>query len=259
LDIRITQDGKFFSPWKLNPIDPKAGAKQGDNLVDPFERIDIPNAKGTYTITVSHKGALKNNAQDFSLLISGAKMNQCSIATPDGLALDAASTNEITTSWNGALDALYEVQYRNENEDQWITEYVTNDSLVLKDLLVNENYILRVRTFCSQNIASEYTDEYRFTFLGESTVVGPLDFNETFNKDAEVNFSVYPNPAANEIRLNTEVADTAMYSIVSSSGIELKTGSAKNAQINVADLATGLYIIQVQDLGSKKSAKFFKY
>ncbi|WP_241240776.1 S8 family serine peptidase [Maribacter sp. MJ134] len=259
LDVRITQDGKTFFPWKLNPIDPKAGAKQGDNLVDPFERIDIPNAKGTYTITVSHKGALKNNAQDFSLLISGAKMNHCSIATPDGLALDAASTNEITTSWNGTLDALYEVQYKNENEDQWITEYVTNDSFVLKDLLVNENYILRVRTFCSQNIASEYTDEYRFTFLGESTVVGPLDFNETFNKDAEVNFSVYPNPAANEIRLNTEVADTAMYSIVSSSGIELKTGSAKNAQINVADLATGLYIIQVQDLGSKKSAKFFKY
>ena len=86
-----------------------------------------------------------------------------------------------------------------------------------------------------------------------------LDVNEALTADDEINFSVYPNPAVDEIRLNTEVGDKAMYSIVSSSGIELKNGAAKDAKINVADLATGLYIIQVQDLGSKKNAKFFKY
>lgn len=259
LDIRITQNGKTFLPWKLNPANPNAVAEQGDNLVDPFERIDIPNAKGTYTITVSHKGNLKNEIQDFSLLISGASMNQCSITSPEGFALSNALENQVTMAWNGVLDALYEVQYRNENEVQWITEYITEDSIALKDLEHNENYILRVRTFCSQNIASEYTEEYRFTFLGASTEVGSLAANEVLGMNSEVNFSVYPNPAVNEIRLNTEVSDTAMYSIVSSSGIELKTGFAKDAEINVADLATGLYIIQVQDFGSKKSTKFFKY
>lgn len=259
LDIRITQDGKTFLPWKLNPANPNAAAEQGDNLVDPFERIDIPNAKGTYTITISHKGNLKNEAQDFSLLISGASMNQCSIAIPDGLALNNAMENQITANWNETLDGLYEIQYRNVNEDKWNTEYITSDSIILNELKLNEDYALRLRTFCSQNIASEYTEEYRFTFLGKATTIGDLETNEVLNQNDEINFSVYPNPAVNEIHLNTEVGDTAMYSIVSSSGIELKIGSAKNAKINVADLATGLYIIQVQDFGSKKSTKFYKY
>ena len=259
LDIRVTQDGKTFFPWKLNPENPNNAAEKGDNLVDPFERIDIPNAKGTYTITVSHKGNLKNKIQDFSLIVSGVSMNQCSTAIPDKITLDNALENEVTLRWEETLDALYEVQYKHEIETQWITEYVTDNFLVLSELENNENYVVQIRTFCSQNISSEYTHQYGFTFTGSETVTGLLDANETLTADDEINFSVYPNPAAEEIRLNTEVSDTAMYSIVSSSGIELKHGAAKDAKINVADLATGLYIIQVQDFGVKKNAKFFKY
>jgi len=196
---------------------------------------------------------------DFSLIVSGVSMNQCSTAIPDKITLDNALENEVTLRWEETLDALYEVQYKHEIETQWITEYVTDNFLVLSELENNENYVVQIRTFCSQNISSEYTHQYGFTFKGLDTFTGLLDANETLTADDEINFSVYPNPAAEEIRLNTEVSDTAMYSIVSSSGIELKHGAAKDAKINVADLATGLYIIQVQDFGVKKNAKFFKY
>ena len=221
LDIRISQDGKTFFPWKLNPAQASAPATQGDNLVDPFERIEIPNAKGSYTIAISHKGGIKNGSQDFSLIVSGVAITQCSITTPEGITLSDASRDGLEINWDDILDGLYEVQYKKVTDQNWITDYATSNSIVLKDLVENQDYEIRLRTFCSQNIASEYTMEYQFTFLGEQTVLAALDNNEVLSLSSELNFSVYPNPAVDQITLNTEVSDTAMYRIISASGIEL--------------------------------------
>ncbi|MFX0555935.1 S8 family serine peptidase [Maribacter sp. CXY002] len=259
LDIRITQNGKTYLPWKLNPQNPLERATQGDNLVDPFERIDIPNASGTYTITVSHKGTLKYEKQDYSLVLSGVQMTNCSVNAPENLSFNTPLDDEITLVWSEMVDGLFEIQYKKLNEENWITEYTGNTSSTLTELENGEDYVLRIRTFCSQNIASEYTMDYKFTFLGNETTIGDLEIQDVMSFDDDLNFTVYPNPAVNEIILNTEVSDEAMYSIVSTSGIELKTGDAKDARINVSDLATGLYIIQIQDFQGKKSTKFFKY
>jgi hypothetical protein len=258
LDIRISQDGKTFFPWKLNPAQASAPATQGDNLVDPFERIEIPNAKGSYTIEITHKGAITNGTQDFSLIVSGVAVTQCSVITPEDITLSDASTEGLQISWGEIVDGLYEVQYKKATDQNWVTDYATGNTFLLNDLVENQDYVVRLRTFCSQNIASEYSLEYQFTFLGEETVVGPLNNNEVLNLSSDINFSVYPNPAVNQITLNTEVSDTAMYRIISASGIELKLGEAKSAKINVSDLATGIYILQIQDFGVKKSAKFYK-
>ena len=258
LDIRLSQDGKTFFPWKLNPASANAPATQGDNLVDPFERIEIPNAKGTYVISITNKGNIKNGAQDFSLILSGVAMNSCSVNAPVGIVLSDASTDELKLNWDEVLDGLYEVQYKKATDQNWITEYATTNSISLTELFENQDYVFRLKTFCSQNIASEYSMEYQFTFNGEETLIGLLDTNETLSVTSELNFSVYPNPAVDQISLNTEVSDTAMYRIISASGVELRIGEAKSAKINVSDLATGIYILQVQDFGVKKSAKFYK-
>ncbi len=71
LDLKITKNGQPFYPWKLDPADVEAAATNGDNRVDNVEKIEIANPSGTYTITVSHKGNLTNNLQNYSLIISG--------------------------------------------------------------------------------------------------------------------------------------------------------------------------------------------
>jgi len=71
LDIRVVQNGTTIMPYKLNPATPQAAATKGDNLVDPIEKVKVPSASGSYTITVSHKGALVTGKQDFSLVVSG--------------------------------------------------------------------------------------------------------------------------------------------------------------------------------------------
>jgi hypothetical protein len=67
LDIRITKDSEEFMPWRLTGV---YSNEKGDNLVDPFERVDVENASGEYTITVTHKGTLAED-QNFSLVVTG--------------------------------------------------------------------------------------------------------------------------------------------------------------------------------------------
>jgi PKD repeat protein len=78
LDLRIQRksDHAVFSPYVLNRSNPAAIASTGDNSIDNVEQvyIDAPPA-GTYTITVSHKSSLYNNAaQQFTLILSGRSL-----------------------------------------------------------------------------------------------------------------------------------------------------------------------------------------
>ncbi|WP_083629308.1 S8 family serine peptidase [Tenacibaculum agarivorans] len=68
LDIRVSKGSSQFLPYELTG--PTTSAKR-DNNVDPFERVDVANASGTYTITVTHKGSLTGGSQAFSLIVTG--------------------------------------------------------------------------------------------------------------------------------------------------------------------------------------------
>jgi subtilisin-like proprotein convertase family protein len=97
LDIRITQTSSTFMPWKLTGIDTNT---QGDNIVDPYERVDVSGASGTYTITVTHKGALVGGSQNFSLIITGASSN---------FTLNTQNSDQTICSSN---DAIYNFNYQ---------------------------------------------------------------------------------------------------------------------------------------------------
>ena len=62
-----------------------------------------------------------------------------------------------------------------------------------------------------------------------------------------------------EIQLNVKTSDTTTYRIMSTGGVALKMDKASDARINVSDLPSGLYILQIQDADVSKSTKFYKY
>ncbi|WP_162427929.1 S8 family serine peptidase [Pontibacter pudoricolor] len=84
LDIRITNSGNEYMPWKLDPSAPSKEATTGDNILDNVEKILIQDAipGETYTIKVSHKGTLVNKAQQFSLIVSGVGGRTYCTSTP---------------------------------------------------------------------------------------------------------------------------------------------------------------------------------
>lgn len=75
LDIRLSQGGDVFEPWKLTGVNSNT---KGDNNVDNFERIDVDSASGTYNVTISNKGTLAT-PQAFSLVLTGITWNNLSI------------------------------------------------------------------------------------------------------------------------------------------------------------------------------------
>ena len=90
LDLRISGKGESYEPWVMVPNSSSNNfndpAIKGDNFRDNVERIDIANLPaGTYTITVSHKGNLVNNSQDFSLAAIGLLESTLSVTDHERL------------------------------------------------------------------------------------------------------------------------------------------------------------------------------
>ncbi len=97
LDIRITKDASTFSPWRLTAVNAN---DMGDNVVDPYERVDVNGASGTYTITVTHKGSLVGGSQNFSLIVTGVSSD---------FTINSSNTNQTVCS---DIDAIYNFNYQ---------------------------------------------------------------------------------------------------------------------------------------------------
>lgn len=71
LDIRLVEaSGEKYFPWMLNVNDLLGSAVKGDNNRDNVEIINVKNlSQGIYTIEITYKNELKDNSQEFGLII----------------------------------------------------------------------------------------------------------------------------------------------------------------------------------------------
>ncbi|WP_445711916.1 S8 family serine peptidase [Flavobacterium sp.] len=101
LDIKVTRNGTIYYPWRLESNPNVPATRLTDNNVDNVEvvRIDAPDA-GDYVITVTHKGNLVNNKQDYSLVVTGIS---------SGFSLTSKSDNLIVCD---TQDAIYTFDYK---------------------------------------------------------------------------------------------------------------------------------------------------
>jgi len=101
LDVRITRNGNTYYPWKLNDNPSSNSTRIGDNNIDNIEqvKIDSPTA-GDYVITITHKGTLVNNKQDFSLIITGISSSFAVI--PTSTDLEVCANQNATYTFNYA-------------------------------------------------------------------------------------------------------------------------------------------------------------
>ena len=101
LDMSVeSPSGSVFQPWFLDPSNPSSAASTGNNAVDNVEKIEIDSPEsGIYEITIDHKGALQNNEQDFSLIISDIVAN-----SPGNFQASPLSNTSIHLSWDKNVD-----------------------------------------------------------------------------------------------------------------------------------------------------------
>ena len=163
LDIRVS-NGTTYTPWKLTGVTSNG---TGDNVVDPFERVDINGAAGTYTITVSHKGNLSSGSQNFSLIVTGlSNTNQtCNALVPSNIAVTDITTTTANISWNNIAGASYTMEYREAGTTNWTALNTDTASTSLNNLQVITTYEIRIKSTCPNNTSSAFSNTVTFTTL----------------------------------------------------------------------------------------------
>jgi hypothetical protein len=162
LDIRVTKAGTTFFPYKLTGVNSNAKA---DNNVDPYEKIEVANASGSYTVTITHKGSLSGGSQDYALVVSGVTGTPpvCTADVPTGLAASNVSSSSATLSWNAVNIANYDVQYREVGASAWTTVAESAETMSLSGLTEQTAYEARVRSKCDGGVNSAYSSTVNFT------------------------------------------------------------------------------------------------
>ena len=161
LDIRVSKAGTTYSPWKLTG---PASNTKGDNNVDPFERVDVANASGTYTITVTHKGSL-SSAQNFSLIVTGISQGAtvCTPTIPTGLLANGVTTSSANISWGSVSGMTYVVQYRAIGSSTWTTVNSSVNNVSVLGLIADTEYEVQVMSVCPDGSNSGFGASTLFT------------------------------------------------------------------------------------------------
>lgn len=161
LDIRVSKNSNSHTPWKLTGVNTNA---KGDNTRDTFERVDVSNASGSYTVTVSHKGSLSSGSQNYSLVITGLSSSPvtCNADTPTGLAASGIGATSAILNWNTVDGATYDLRHRPSGTTAWTTISYETSTASLEGLATETTYDVQVRSKCASG-NSTYSSTVSFT------------------------------------------------------------------------------------------------
>ncbi|WBX71258.1 GEVED domain-containing protein [Tenacibaculum retecalamus] len=161
LDIRVSKNGTTYLPYELTGATTNA---KRDNNVDPYERVDVSGASGTYTITVTHKGSLTGGSQNYSLIVTGVTGTPvaCNATVPTGVSTTGISATGATVNWAAVTGATYDVRYKATSASSWSTSAVSTTTKVLSGLSASTTYEVQVRSKCSSGNSS-YSTSVNFT------------------------------------------------------------------------------------------------
>ena len=161
LDIRVSKSGTTFLPYELTGATTNT---KRDNNVDPFERVDVANASGTYTITVTHKGSLTGGSQNYSLIVTGLTGTPvvCNATVPTGVSTTGVTSTGASVNWSAVSGATYDVRYKAVSASSWTTSAVSTTTKALSGLSASTQYEVQVRSKCSSGNSS-YSASVNFT------------------------------------------------------------------------------------------------
>ena len=225
LDIRITQNTNTFTPWRLTGATTNG---QGDNNRDPYERVDVVNPSGTYTITVTHKGSLTSGSQNFSLIVTGVLSQlPCTATTPTNVTVDNIGFSDAYVTWDAVQGATYNVRFRESGTTPWNNVLTNNPEMTITGLSSNTTYQIRVRSICNGGTQSNYSTAVSFT----TTALTYCDANGNDQSDEYIGRVQFSNID------NTTNAETNGYGDYTNLTATVDKGS--NYNISVTPVWTG--------------------
>ncbi|GGD23318.1 S8 family serine peptidase [Flavobacterium orientale] len=263
LDIRITQDGSTFYPWRLQQDANSVALRESDNNVDNVEIIKIDQANGgVYTINVSHKGNLVSGKQDYSLIVTGISSGFAII--PQGNDKQVCATESAVFDFNFMIQSGNPVNFSAINQP--LGSVVTFSS---NSLSSNDSFTMTV-----SNLQNAIPGEYNIGVVGtngsetETRYVKLIVYNALFNPIIQI----YPSNGQSGIAATTsltwdvdpnatsylvQVSTTPTFATI----IQNQTVTENTAVISGLQSRTVYYwrIIPSNDCGVSSNVNFFSF
>ena len=230
------------------------------NLPSGNITIGATGGNGEYLFSINNSEFNADNvfgdlvAGDYEIIVSDT--NNCTSATFTASVEAFDVNNEVVQSIIEGLQAVFQeaLSY------QWINADTQEEILgaTSVNFIPNAygNYQVEMVVDISVTISSKNTSAK--TFTETKTILSPIvSYNagvlssSTYTVDS---FTVYPNPAFEYIQLPKQVLDEK-YTIVDTSGRQLKAGIISDSKIYVSDLSDGIYFIVVNGYNSVKFIK----
>lgn len=225
LDLRVVKNTTTFMPWRLTAVDANATA---DNNRDPFERVDVENASGSYTITVTHKGTLPANGQRYSLIVTGISNCQSDLAIVDPVNISTTYNVINTITANSTIGQNLDVNYLGNQiilQDGFYTTGTTTGEF----LAAVEN--------CEQATAFRQP-----VYVAESVE----SVNNTIDDQNDI-FNIYPNPASDSFRIDFSKKVKGIVRIYNLKGQLVLSSpiNETNKEINLYNQKSGIYLVTI--------------
>ena len=179
----------------------------------------------------------------------GLPVDECE--TPAATDVTGIEAEKAKISWDDVAGATsYNVRFRAVGETDWHEKSVDAPKtfIELKTLSCDTEYEWQVQTFCA-GTASEFTPLSNFTTL--SCRLG----------DASADFTVFPNPASNNITVNLdEAVENGLIQITDLTGKVVLTSTMSGFQsvIELAELPAGIYVITIAAENEVQRSEFIK-
>ena len=169
LDIRISKATTTYLPWRLTGVNTNG---LGDNTKDPFERAEVTGASGTYTISITHKGAaLTGGSQNYSLVVTGISTGTADTIAPSApTSLAASGTTQTATNltWTASTDNVAVTGYDVYRGATLVTT-VTGTSYTATGLTASTAYTFSVKAKDAAGNVSAASNVVNVTTLAPAT------------------------------------------------------------------------------------------
>lgn len=229
LDIRVNKSSTEFEPWRLTGITTN---DQGDNAVDPFERVDILNASGEYTITVTHKGSLEGINQNYSLIITGISPCEDMVSIYENVTsgeFDSKSALRLLTA-NNTIATGGSAQYQAGERVMLTSGFSARSGSTLKASIGE----------CGSSTSNASSKELINTEVVYESISAELT---NFSVNEEI-LNIYPNPFKDTVNIQTNDAISTLQ-ILSMEGKVMFKQTKISGEINTSKFPDGLYLVRV--------------
>lgn len=242
LQLRVKQDNSLFSPYLLQSA---SVTTTGINNVDPFEKVEINNAEGIYTIEVYNDSSLEDLEQDYSLIITGITI--CTAANANIFILNPVVTN--TTEIEIASN---DIKTSNTIETNATANYIAGNSITLEENFHSENnseFYARINK-CT-NVSGA---------IGQQRPVSNNDSSssdETIEESISNNILLYPNPATHKFTIDagSQTIKTVTIRTLENKYILSQKVNGNRCYLDVSNISAGMYIVTIEN---NKGDVFYK-